>query len=66
MHKTPGSVVQLKLKGQISNAYPGGDGHMTASMVNINDKSMRSTVVESNLDPVFKLATSNWLWSGVF
>ena len=54
LHKTPGSVVQLKLKGQISNAYVGSDGHINSSVANFNDKSMRSTVVENNLDPVFK------------
>ena len=54
LQKTPGSGVQVNLKSKVSNAYASGEGHINSSMVNINDKSMRSTVVESSLDPVFK------------
>ena len=54
LQKTPESVVQVNLKSKVSNAYTSGGGYINSSKVNINDKSMRSTVVESSLDPVFK------------
>ena len=65
LQKTPESVVQVNLKSKVSNAYTSGGGYINSSKVNINDKSMRSTVVESSLDPVFKWATSSRLRSGL-